>query len=63
MADIVVANETEFDRLAPGTAPLEERMRDWTAARGQVLIVTLGVAGLMRIVPGDPPGIAGGDGR
>ena len=45
-ASILVANETEFALLCNGeTEPLERLMRDWAAAHGQTLIVTLGPAG------------------
>lgn len=43
-ADIVVANETEFARLA-GEGPLDATMRDWAKANARTIIVTLGPNG------------------
>lgn len=44
-ATITVANETEFALLAGDGAPLEALMRDWAAATGNTIIVTLGPEG------------------
>lgn len=43
-ADIVVANETEFSLLA-GEGPLEQKMAEYVAATGRIIIVTLGPEG------------------
>jgi len=49
-ADIVVANETEFALLA-GDGDLDEKMRDYVAATGRTIIVTLGPDGARAATP------------
>lgn len=53
LADIVVANETEFDLLAPASFvdDLEPRMRTWAGTHRQTLIVTLGADGVRAATP------------
>lgn len=47
LATILVANETEFDLLCGGrTGTLDALMREWAAAHGQTVIVTLGAEGV-----------------
>ncbi len=43
-ADIVIANETEFALLA-GEGPLEQKLDEYVAATGRIVIVTLGPEG------------------
>ena len=50
LADIVVANETEFALLA-GDGDLETLMRDWARANRQTIIVTLGPEGAKAATP------------
>jgi ribokinase len=56
-ADYVVANETEFDlyseALALAGADRAERMRDFAARTGHVVVVTLGGDGVMAATPAD----------
>ncbi|AYC99456.1 ribokinase [Neorhizobium sp. NCHU2750] len=57
LADIVVANETEFDALAKGkaatTAEREAALRSLHAASGQTFVVTLGGEGVIAIRKGE----------
>ena len=56
LADIVIANETEFERLAGqenmGTADRETALKRLNAETGQTLIVTLGADGVIAIRDG-----------
>ncbi|MCS6760093.1 MAG: ribokinase, partial [Candidatus Devosia euplotis] len=53
LASIIVANETEFALLCGRTeAELDAAMADWAARHSQILIVTLGGAGVKAIADG-----------
>lgn len=55
-ADIVVANETEFDLYAKALKlkgeHRKERMQDFVAATGRIIVVTLGADGVLGAEPG-----------
>lgn len=52
LADIVVANQTEFTQLSGHpTEELETAMRDWVARTGRTVVVTLGPDGACAVSP------------